>query len=156
MGNRAMKPYPWICATCRERAVRPATLLYTAELEHDGRTYTIQVPDLAVHRCDACGTLTLDDAANRRVSDALRQAAGLLAPAQIRQRREALGLTPGQLAVSLHLPEATLLRWESGGQIQSRATDLLLRTYFAVPEARRFLQEAQANGRNTAEELAGA
>jgi putative zinc finger/helix-turn-helix YgiT family protein len=151
-----MKPYPWKCATCRERAVHPATILYTAELQHDGRPYTVQVPDLQVHRCDRCGALTLDDSANRRVSDALRREAGLLLPAEIRRQREALGLTQKQLASALHLAESTLSRWETGAQIQQRAMDLLLRLFFEIPEARRFLRESEPPPSERAEELAKA
>lgn len=75
------------------------------------------------------------------VSDALRKAAGLLSPEQIRRGRESLGLTQKQLARNLQVCEAELSRWETGGQIQQRSFDRLMRIYFQVPEARRFLEE---------------
>lgn len=134
------KPFPWKCGTCRERAVQPAVLpAYATELEHDGRKYPISLTDFAVLQCAHCKTVMLDDDANRKLSDALRSAAGLLAPAEIRRFREWLGLTQRDLAAYLRIAESTLSRWETGAQIQQRGMDTLLRTFFWVPEARAFL-----------------
>src|SRR5437870_4262743 len=113
-----MKPFPWKCGTCRAKALAPAVIDYQAEIEHDGRAYAIAIPALQVLKCGHCGALVLDDDANKQVSGALRRAAGLLAPGEIRQNREALGLTQKQLANSLQVGESTLSRWETGGQIQ--------------------------------------
>ena len=134
-----MKPFPWKCGKCRERAVNPASLPYSAELEHDGRKYQISVSDLDVARCEKCGTIVLEDAANRRLSDALRSAAGLLHPSEIRDRRESLGLKQKELANYLRISESTLSRWETGAQIQQRCMDWLLRGFYGVEEFRRFL-----------------
>jgi putative zinc finger/helix-turn-helix YgiT family protein len=140
-----MKPFPWKCGNCRERAVNPATLpTYSADLEHDGRKYHVMLTDMQVAKCDNCGTIMLDDVASRRLSDALRNAAGLLHPAEIRANREALKLTQKTLAGYLFIAEATLSRWETGAQIQQRTMDLFLRTFFEVPEARRFLGVPEA------------
>lgn len=47
-----MKPFPWKCGKCRERAVRPVTLpTYEADQEHDGRSYHVSVTDLEVFQC---------------------------------------------------------------------------------------------------------
>jgi putative zinc finger/helix-turn-helix YgiT family protein len=135
-----MKPFPWKCGECRQRAVTPVTLpSYSAELEHDGRKYQVAVTDLRVAQCEKCGTIMLDDAANRRLSDALRSEAGLLQPTQIRARRDALGLTQKELAGFLLIAEATLSRWETGAQIQQRAMDAFLRVFFESAEARNIL-----------------
>jgi putative zinc finger/helix-turn-helix YgiT family protein len=135
-----MKPFPWKCGECRERAVRPATLdTHTSELDHDGRTHLITVRPFSVARCERCGAIVLDDAANRRLSEALRAAAGLLQPHEVRAGREGLGLTQRALANYLQVAEATLSRWETGAQIQQRSMDRLLRGFFCVPEFRRFL-----------------
>ncbi len=135
-----MNPFPWKCGQCRERAVFPVTLdAYKAELDHDGREYLISIANFAVARCERCGAIILDDAANRRLSAALRSAAGLLQPAEIRQAREALALTQKEMANYLQIAEATLSRWETGAQIQQRSMDKLLRGFFAVAEFRRFL-----------------
>jgi putative zinc finger/helix-turn-helix YgiT family protein len=125
---------------CRERAVSPDTLAaYAAEMEHDGRKYDVSVANFQVLRCQNCGELFLDEAANERLSDALRAAVGLLAPAEIREKREDLGLTQKQLASLLRISEFTLCRWETGAQLQQRSMDAFLRVFFEAPEARRIL-----------------
>jgi putative zinc finger/helix-turn-helix YgiT family protein len=107
---------------------------YTTTIEHDGRTYSITVPDLEIPRCSKCGAMVRDDASNRRISDALRQQIGLLTPEQIRQNRDALDLSQKQLSGMLGIAESTLSRWETGAQIQQRAMDRLLRLFFEFPE----------------------
>jgi transcriptional regulator with XRE-family HTH domain len=49
-------------------------------------------------------------------------------------------LSQKDLAERLGVAEATISRWETGAQIQSRALDNLLRVYFAVPEVRSVLR----------------
>jgi putative zinc finger/helix-turn-helix YgiT family protein len=135
-----VKPYPWKCATCRTQAVEPTTLpTYVADLEHDGRKYRIVVENLDVLQCRHCGAIILDDDASDRLSDSLREAAGLLSPEQIRRHREGLGLTQKQLASLLRISESTLSRWETGGQIQQRCMDAFLRVVFESVEARSIL-----------------
>lgn len=136
----SMKPFPWKCGHCRERAVDPVTVdTYATELDHDGRKHLISVINFPAMRCANCGSIILDDAANRRLSDALRSTAGLLQPGEIRAGREALGLTQKELASYLQIAEATLSRWETGAQIQQRSLDKLLRGFFGVAEFRSFL-----------------
>ena len=135
-----MRPFPWKCGKCRERAVNQVVLeSYSADLEHDGRKYLVTVTNFPVAQCENCKTLILDDAANRRLSDALRSAAGLMQPSEIRRRREALNLKQKDLANFLQISEFTLSRWETGAQIQQRAMDAFLRVFFQCPEARRML-----------------
>ncbi len=139
------KPYPWKCAACRERAVAPETLSsYSAALEHDGKRYDVELHDLPVLRCGRCGEVVFGDEAESRLSDALRDAAGLLHPAEIRGRREAFGLTQKQLARRLRIAESTLSRWETGAQIQQKCMDLMLRSFFDVPELRRYLDAIES------------
>ena len=134
------------CMTCRQRAVVPVTLpSYSKEMEHDGREYHVEVADFDVLKCSNCGSIVLDDAANDRLFDALRSAAGLLAPSEIRRQREALGLKQKELANLLQISESTLSRWETGAQMQQRCMDRFLRGFFAVEELRRFFgREGQA------------
>ncbi len=135
------------CMACRERAVAPTTLpTYTADLEHDGRGYTVTINDFQVLQCQRCGAIVLDDAADDRLSDALRQKAGLLTPGEIRANREKLGLTQQQLANALRISMYTLSRWETGGQIQQRAMDAFLRVFFESSEARAILRADQSGG----------
>ncbi|MGP0066583.1 MAG: type II TA system antitoxin MqsA family protein [Isosphaeraceae bacterium] len=135
-----VKPFPWKCGRCRERAVHPAILdTYTADLDHGGRIHSVSLSDFQVQKCQNCGAIVLDDEANRRLSDALRSAAGLLYPAEVRSQRESLKLSRKELARYLQIAEATLSRWETGAQIQQRSMDKLLRGFFGVEEFRRFL-----------------
>ena len=134
-----MKPYPWKCPTCREKSVQPAVVDYRASLQHDGIPCDIQIAQLSVPRCERCGALVMIDSACKAVSDALRDAAGVLKPETIQQNREAVGLSPEELAELMGVGAATLERWESGGQIQSRCQDRLLRSFFQSPDIRRVL-----------------
>jgi len=133
------RPFPWKCGKCRQREVYPLEEDYTTEVVHDGRSYTVRVPALRIFRCRNCGEVVLDTEANRQISQAFRRQAGLLAPEEIRQKREALGLTQKQVAERLEVAAATLCRWETGGQIQQRSLDKLLRLFFDLPEVRSFL-----------------
>jgi DNA-binding XRE family transcriptional regulator len=135
-----VKPFPWKCAGCREKAVVPAVVDYTTTIEHDGPSYDVRLPALLTPRCANCGKLVLVDSANRAISEAFRAQVGLLAPAEIRRQRQALGLTQKALAERLGIAEATLCRWETGGQIPQGHLDLVLRAYFLVPAFRAFLE----------------
>ncbi len=128
------------CMSCRERSVSPTTLpTYSAELEHDGRKYSVTVNDFRVLQCQRCGAIVLDDSANETLSRALRREAGLLGPEEIHANREKHRLTQKQLASYLRISESTLSRWETGAQIQQRAMDALLRVFFDSSEARSIL-----------------
>lgn len=82
-------------------------------------------------RCDGCGeerfTLAQVTAARREAADAVREDEGLLAPAEIRALRERLGLSQNTLEHVLGLGTETVVRWEAGKVLQSRAADNLLR-----------------------------
>jgi putative zinc finger/helix-turn-helix YgiT family protein len=127
------------CGKCREPAVALTPVPYTVQIDHDGRKYTVTILDLVVPRCGKCGTIVLDEDANRRISAAFRKEAGLLAPDEIRQRRTELGLTQQALADQLGVAVSTLSRWETGAQIQQRALDRFLRAFFVLPELRQVL-----------------
>src|SRR5947209_7127577 len=96
------------CGKCRERAVALAAVDYTVQIDHDGRKYTVTIPSLEVPRCGKCGTIALDEEANRRISEAFREQVGLLAPEEIRRQRQVLGLTQKELAARLGVAVATL------------------------------------------------
>lgn len=141
-----MNSFPYKCNSCRERDVAPVTLpSYTADLEHDGRAYTVTVSDLDVLRCGQCGNQVIPDDAFDRLTAELRRQAGLLAPSEIKGNRDRLHLTQKALAGHLRVSESTLCRWETGGQIQQRAMDLLMRLYFDIPQVREQLARACAS-----------
>ena len=130
------KPFPWRCPRCLKREVTPTATAYTAEVRHDGRPYRVEVPDLMLPTCRACGEQVFSNSVDEQISRALRGHLRLLTPEQIRGAMKALGLRQRELAGRLGIAEETLSRWLTGSQIQSRAMDNLLRAYFAFPEVR--------------------
>lgn len=137
------RPFPWPCPNCLEDKVHPQTMPYAIDVKHDGQLYDLDIPELSIPKCSACGELVFSNSVDDRIIQALRERVGLLAPEQIRRGRETLGLKSKELAEKLGVAPETISRWESGGLIQSRAMDNFLRVYFAVPEARAVLRGAQ-------------
>ena len=135
------KPFPWRCPECGKREVRPATVHHTSGVKHDGRLHCVEIPQLRVPRCDACGEIVFDNDADSQIASALREQLALLLPGQIRKDREQLGLSQRELAEHLGVAIETISRWEDGAIIQSRAMDRYLRVYFGVPAARTALVE---------------
>lgn len=129
------RAYPKRCGKCGEKTMALATVPYTTTIEHDGRSYRVEISDLSVPRCSHCQALSIDDEADSRISAAFRQVARLLTPEEIREGRERLELTQKQFAQLLGVGEATVSRWETGAQIQQRALDRFLRVCFASPAA---------------------
>ena len=129
------KPYPRECPNCREQTLLAAIEDTTAELQHDGRLYPVTVPRLALQICTSCNVRNWPYEASERITNALRVAAGLLMPAEILAARLRLGVTPAELAALFDVSESASSRWESGGQLQSRDSDKLLRLYFANPDS---------------------
>lgn len=136
------RPFPWKCATCRERAVEPVLLdSYTMPIEQDGQSYDVVLKDVPATKCSRCQTLVLDESVDDRLSEEFRNVVGLMRPAQIRDCREAIGLTQIEVARALSIGEATFARWESGDQIQTRAMDRFLRAYLDLPDLRSYLAD---------------
>ncbi len=140
------RPFPWKCRNCGHQAVRPKVLNYETEMEHDGRLYSLTIPNLEILECDACHNRTLPDAALRRIVDQLRAKAELLTPEEIREQRLRLGLTQEELAKLLRVAEETVSRWESEKQIPQRAMNDFMEVLFNVPEAREFLKNRREMG----------
>jgi putative zinc finger/helix-turn-helix YgiT family protein len=92
-----------------------------------------------VPQCANCQTISIDDGADQQISAAFRRAARLLAPEDIREGREKLGLTQKEFANLLGVGESTVSRWETGAQIQQRALDRFLRVCFSSPTAVKLL-----------------
>jgi putative zinc finger/helix-turn-helix YgiT family protein len=138
-----------MCATCRQKAVRPVTIDYTAEMGHDGQTYVVTVPGLEVLECTNCQARMLADDSYEKLNESLRWQVGLLSPEEIKQQRKSLGLSQQELADYLQVAQETVSRWETGAQIQQRAMNRHLLGLFKVPELRAFYQGlGQRDGRN--------
>jgi putative zinc finger/helix-turn-helix YgiT family protein len=135
------RPFPWRCVECREKQVYPQATDYTITVKHDGRPYEIHIPDLEIPTCRNCGEKVFGGKEDGRITDALREHVGLLKPGEIRRKREGLKLTQDALAEQLGVAKETISRWETGGVIQSRAMDKLLRLFFGCPPVREFLQQ---------------
>jgi len=132
--------FPKRCGKCGQQAMRLASVPYAVTIEHDGRPYRVEIPNLSVPQCAHCEAISIDEEADQQISTAFRQAAGLLTPAAIRAGREKLGRTQKEFASLLGVGEATVSRWETGAQVQQRAMDRFLRLCFASPVAVELLQ----------------
>jgi putative zinc finger/helix-turn-helix YgiT family protein len=139
--NRRGRPFPWRCVECRAKEVYPQPTDYTTTRKHDGREYTVHVPDLEILTCRKCGEQLFTASIDERIVAALRAQVGLLPPEEIRRGRDQLEMTQQELADQLGIAKETISRWETGGMIQSRAMDNLLRLYFESEEVRRLLRK---------------
>jgi hypothetical protein len=116
---------------------------YRATLRYEEQPCTVDIPNLTVPRCGACGEMLFDNAANDQISDAFRAHLRLLAPEQIRRNRTALKLSPEELSGQLGMPPGTVGELEDRLRLQSRALDNLLRVFFAIPQVRAALGAAE-------------
>jgi DNA-binding transcriptional regulator YiaG len=71
---------------------------------------------------------------DEQINEALRSHLHLLTPAEMRTALARVGLTQKEAADRLGIAEETLSRWFNEVQIQSRATDNLLRVFFTFPQ----------------------
>jgi putative zinc finger/helix-turn-helix YgiT family protein len=132
---------PRRCAECRQGEVHSVVEPYATDMEHDGRSYSLSVGPIEIKRCEKCGSQVLPDDSFEVVLNALRTAAGLLMPAEIRAKRESFGYSRTQFATLLGVAPATISRWESGGQIQQRNQNDRMVSFFDVPELRAYLEK---------------
>lgn len=131
------------CPRCLERQLALVTTHYETRVYHDGIEYVVSFPDLVIYSCSACGNQLVPDASEERLMVALRQAAVLLTPEEIRGNRIRLGLNEERLASELGVTQDTLSRWEAGLLIQTRALDNLLRAFFSLPSLRSYLSKSE-------------
>jgi len=135
-----MNQTPSRCSECGELAVMPTRLdVYRVEMEHDGRKYQVEVPELDVLQCSSCHEIAIGHEADIRISEAFHAAIGILPPQSIRAAREALSLKAKDVASGLAISVSTMSRWENGVQLQQRCMDRFLRVYFHFPEVRAYL-----------------
>jgi putative zinc finger/helix-turn-helix YgiT family protein len=139
--NEPIRPFPRKCPNCREQAVWPTNVDYTAEMGHDGSMYQVTVPGLEVLECRQCQARMLSDESSEKLNDALRLRVGLLTPREIKQKRKDLGLSQQELADYLQVAPETVSRWETGAQIQQRTMNRHLLGLFQIPELREFYRE---------------
>ena len=141
------KKYPIRCIECGKKEVRPAMVHQTVQRNHDGRIYDLDVTNLPVTRCEACGEVYFTLDSDDRIIAVLREQLGLLTPEQIRANLEALQLNQKEAAAALGVAAETLSRWLTGGLIQSRAMDNLLRAFFGSAEVQHGLMNPEGRCR---------
>jgi len=136
------KPYPWHCPNCRNDAAYPAKIDYTANVRKDGIVHTFVIHDFEVAKCSVCETLLFSNDSDPQVEKALQAhlRTVVLQPEQIRNARQELGLSEGQLAAKLGVAEELISRWETEAITPPRAMDNLLRLYFGIPAVREALK----------------
>src|SRR6266446_6655716 len=91
------RPFPWRCVECGAKEVIPKVTDYTTTAKHDGRAYTIRIPDLAIPTCRNCGAQTFSVGDDDRITAALRVQVGLLTPQEIQERRGRLKMSQQEL-----------------------------------------------------------
>jgi DNA-binding transcriptional regulator YiaG len=134
------RKYPIRCIECGQKEVRPAVIPYSLKKNHDGRLYDLHVPDLQVIQCGKCGAVYTSNDADEQICAALRAELHLLSPDEIRDNLALLKLNQKDFAEVLGVAAESVSRWVTGMIIQSKAMDNLMRLFFSVPNARRFLR----------------
>ena len=134
--SQKQRPFPWRCAECGKEEVVPASTSYTGQLKYDGRQYSVNVPDIEIPTCRACGERVFSNRVEEAISEAFRAQLHLLTPEQIDRAIELLDMEPDEVAGRLGIDEDALSAWIEGTMIQPRAVDNLLRAFFASPQVR--------------------
>ncbi len=138
------KPYPRRCSECGAVAVQSVTIPYKAEVKHDGKLHQFRVARLKVDKCGQCGEEFFTNVTDEQITAGLRTKVGLLAPDDIRQQLDRLGISQRTLASHLRIAPETVSRWMTGLAIQNRALDTLMRIYFDFPSVRQSLSKTAA------------
>ena len=133
------RPFPWRCRDCGEEAVKLSCSDYQAEVRHDGRLHSFLVRNLEAPTCQSCGVRVFTESVDEQINGALREHLQLLSPKQMREAIKRVQLTQKDVSQQLGIAEATLSRWLSKTQIQSRSMDTLLRLFLGFPRVREVL-----------------
>lgn len=136
--------YPRRCVNCKQKALEPSSIEFRTEVKHENALHEVFVPDLPCEKCTNCGFVLLDEDADARVHEVLRQQLRLLPAATLTNCRNQLKVSQKRLAELCGFAPESVSRWESG-TLQSRSTDRLFRLYFGVPQARQFLERLESD-----------
>lgn len=128
-----------LCASCEVGTASEVVL--DREITINGRTLKL-VGDCFMH-CQSCGEDYYTDGqareAARRITDARRLEEGLLVGEEIQRIRRSLFLSQSQLEDALGVSHKTIVRWELGTAVQSKALDDVLRLIAHDPDNLRLL-----------------
>jgi putative zinc finger/helix-turn-helix YgiT family protein len=138
----AERPFPWRCRRCGKDEVVLTATKYDAKVAHDGVLHAFEIPRIDMPVCRNCGTRVFTEKVDAQVRAALREHLHLLTPDEIRAALARVRMSQKVAARRLGIAEATLSRWLTETQIQSRAMDNLLRVFFAFPQVRKALHGA--------------
>jgi HTH-type transcriptional regulator/antitoxin MqsA len=135
--------YPKKCGECGSRVEESAE-----SIAIDLRGETVDVHGIEHGRCTACGEVYLDIGAagqlQREAVARLREARGLLTPAEIRDLRTSLDLSQAKFEKLLGTGPKTVVRWEKGTVFQSATADRLMRLLIAQPALADLLSAAES------------
>src|SRR5437899_3303416 len=84
------RSFPWRCPRCLQKTVCPAVMTYRARASYDGRFYELDIPDLQIPKCSACGEMIFSNHTDEQITRALRAHLQLLSPEQIQEARHKL------------------------------------------------------------------
>src|SRR5580704_6260182 len=84
------RSYPLRCIDCGKKEVHPAVVPQEIKKNHDGKVYDLTINDLPVTKCASCGAIAYTIESDERITSALREHLGLLAPEQMRENLDAL------------------------------------------------------------------
>lgn len=127
-------PKPIRCSQCGGDA-HDTVVDETVKIKHDGKMIDLAIKGLEVSTCEKCGEVYYDNRADLQTQAALRAHLGFLLPADVVALREKWGLRQVDVTADTGIAAETLSRIENGHAVQSRATDVILRVYFADPAA---------------------
>jgi DNA-binding transcriptional regulator YiaG len=154
MTNRiASRSFPEVCVECGKTGVRPTSIAYDAEVKYEGHVYRFRIDRLEVSQCEFCGDFLFDNTTHEQIHDALRKHLNLLSRREIRDQLASLGLTQKELGAEIAVAPETISRWLSGGYVQSRAYDKLMRYFFKEAMATRATHLATSSGVQGAADL---
>jgi len=127
------------CVSCEIGTATELVAVRTIDL--NGRA--LEISGDRFMRCDTCGEEYFSDEQSRAharlVNDARRRAEALLTGEQVQRVRQALMLSQAQLEDAIGVSRKTVVRWENGTAVQSKALDDVLRLIELDPDNLRLL-----------------
>jgi putative zinc finger/helix-turn-helix YgiT family protein len=128
-----------ICILCETGAAREVTADRSVDL--NGQVLVVLADRFM--KCDSCKEEYYTDEQSseysRKFNDARRRNEGLLTGGEIQKLRRSMLLSQVQLESALGVSKKTLVRWESGTAVQSKALDDVLRLVALDPDNLRLL-----------------
>ena len=110
---------------CNCESARDERLVKQRIFLDDTQYFEVEVP---VIRCGGCGFEFTDHRAETLRHMAACHHEGLLAPEEVKEIRENLGMTRKVFGEAFGIPPASMERWENGKLMQNKSMDTLLRS----------------------------